>query len=145
MSEVAHTPVDNWAVTPEKISEAVRRMVEHVNPLQIILFGSRARGTARPDSDLDLAVIVDAPDDATDDEVRRRLPYTVLRGLRMEVTLIVASRAKFDLHRPWPNSIFNYIDREGIVLYDRQSAEPSHPNALATGAGGRVDTGAAAA
>ena len=28
----------------------------------VLLFGSQARGTARPDSDADLAIIVDGPD-----------------------------------------------------------------------------------
>jgi hypothetical protein len=37
------TPV--WAVTREKIEEAVRRLVEAAQPRRIILFGSRARET----------------------------------------------------------------------------------------------------
>jgi len=32
----------------------VRRIVKHCDPDQIILLGSQARGTARPDSDVDL-------------------------------------------------------------------------------------------
>ena len=40
------------------IQEMVRRIVKTVNPLQIILFGSHARGTAGPDSDVDLLVVM---------------------------------------------------------------------------------------
>lgn len=29
-----------WAVTPEKIAEAVRRIVEAAHPVRVILFGS---------------------------------------------------------------------------------------------------------
>lgn len=133
--------IDDWTVTPEKTAEAVRRIVTFAQPLQIILFGSRARGEARPDSDLDLAVILDAPEE----EVRRLLPYSVLRGLRMEVSLIVASKTKFDLHRPWPNSVFNYIDREGIVLYDRRDSESARADALPTGEGRCSDASVSAA
>jgi predicted nucleotidyltransferase len=125
----------DWSVTPEKTTEAIRRIIEFADPLQIILFGSRARGTARSDSDLDLAVILDAPEE----DVRKLLPHSVLRGLRMEVSLIVVSKAKFDLHRPWLNSVFNYIDREGIVLYDRRDSESARTNALQAGAGRRID------
>ncbi len=131
---------DDWCVTPSKTAEAVRRIIEFADPLQIILFGSRARGTARPDSDLDLAVILDAPEE----DVRKLLPHSVLRGLRMEVSLIVVSKAKFDLHRPWLNSVFNYIDREGIVLYDRRDSESARTDALQAGTGRRIDAAVSA-
>lgn len=40
------------------IAEMVPRIVEHHHPDQIILFGSHARRTARPDSDADLLVVL---------------------------------------------------------------------------------------
>ena len=128
MSDSSNMPHD-WSVTPEKIEEAVRRIIEAANPLQIIAFGSRARGDHRPDSDLDFAVILDAPQE----EVHKRLPYTVLEGIRMEVTLIVASKSKYDLHRPWLNSVFNSIDQEGIILYDREHPQFARRDALRLG------------
>ncbi len=115
----------DWAVTSEKIAEAVRRIVAAADPLQVIVFGSRARGDHREDSDIDLAVILDAPEE----RVRQILPSTVLRGIRMETTLIVVSKEKYDSHRPWLNSIFNYIDREGVVLYDREHPESAYTDA----------------
>jgi len=42
------------------LGEIVRRLVEAVDPDRIILFGSRARGDARPDSDVDLLVVKDS-------------------------------------------------------------------------------------
>ncbi|MBM3214048.1 nucleotidyltransferase domain-containing protein [Candidatus Poribacteria bacterium] len=38
----------------EKITEMVRRIRDEIRPDRIILFGSYARGTAGPDSDVDL-------------------------------------------------------------------------------------------
>ena len=41
----------------ETIQEMTRRIVERFDPLQVILFGSQARGDAHPDSDVDLLVV----------------------------------------------------------------------------------------
>jgi len=42
-----------------KLAEAVNRLVQGLHPRAIILFGSRARGTNRTESDYDLLVISD--------------------------------------------------------------------------------------
>ncbi len=137
----AQTISYDWGVTKEKVDEVVRRIVAKADPLKIIVFGSRARGDHRPDSDLDLAVILDVPQE----KVRQLLPYTVLDGIDMSVDMIVVSKTKFDLHRPWLNSIFNYIDCEGITLYDREHPEFARPDAVYIGAGRRVSVAVSAA
>ena len=43
---------------PECLPEAVQRIARQFDPLRIILFGSWARGDARPDSDIDLLVVL---------------------------------------------------------------------------------------
>ena len=45
-------------VTEELLDEVVRRVLEVGSPHKIVLLGSRARGDARPDSDLDLLILV---------------------------------------------------------------------------------------
>src|SRR5512144_2516952 len=45
-------------VTPRLLRSMVRRLVKQFDPEQIILFGSHARGTAGPDSDVDLLVVM---------------------------------------------------------------------------------------
>lgn len=47
-----HRPIDD-----ARLSEAVSRLVEGLRPRAIILFGSRARGSNRADSDYDLLVV----------------------------------------------------------------------------------------
>ena len=100
-------------VTPEKVEEVVRLIVEHAHPLQIIAFGSRARGDHREDSDLDLAIILD---DSSSLVARDRLPYTLLHDIKMTVDLVPITKTKYDLHRPWINSVFNYIDQRSDPL-----------------------------
>ncbi len=42
----------------ECLPEAVQRIARQFDPPRIILFGSWARGDARPDSDIDLLVVL---------------------------------------------------------------------------------------
>lgn len=50
--------LENATVVDEAlIQEVTRRIVERFHPEKVILFGSHARGNARPDSDLDLIVV----------------------------------------------------------------------------------------
>ena len=46
------------SVAEEVLPEIVRRLVDEFNPEEIILFGSRAWGRPKPDSDYDLLVVV---------------------------------------------------------------------------------------
>ena len=50
-----NTRNDAPLVPPELLS----RVVNYFHPRRVVLFGSRARGEARPDSDIDLLVILD--------------------------------------------------------------------------------------
>lgn len=107
------TPV--WAVTPDKIQEAVRRLVVAAHPLKIILFGSRARGDAREDSDLDLLVIEREVTDRVAEMVRLN---RVLKGLILPVELVVISERMFEEWSNTPGTIYYEAKREGEVLYE---------------------------
>ena len=50
-------PPGAGAVTDAVIAEMVATLVEEADPEQVILFGSRGRGDARTDSDVDLIVV----------------------------------------------------------------------------------------
>lgn len=110
----------DWCVTQEKVAEAVRRLIAAADPLAIIAFGSRARGEYRSDSDLDLAVILDVPED----QAHKVIPGDIFSGLGMPVDLLPVAKERFDRFRPWLNSVHRYIDEEGVRLYERGS-EPA--------------------
>ncbi len=61
--------------TAEYIPEMADHIVRSFHPVRIILFGSHARGDARPDSDVDLLVVLSQVDDKrkTAIEIRRAL------------------------------------------------------------------------
>jgi uncharacterized protein len=100
---------------PEKLSEAVRRLVDAAHPRRIILFGSHARGNAGPDSDLDLMLLQDEVKDPAAESVRLR---RVLKGLIMGVDLLAVSRAEFDYWRDTPGNVFFEAANAGKVLYE---------------------------
>ena len=48
-------------ISDEVIDRITQQIVDHFKPQKIILFGSYAYGTAKPESDIDLMVIMDTP------------------------------------------------------------------------------------
>ncbi len=60
MCAVYVPPVTRRRRIPQKaIDDIVRQIVEKFNPQKIILFGSYARGDFKPESDLDLLVVME--------------------------------------------------------------------------------------
>ena len=59
MAAIKVPTVDKRKRIPQKaIDEVVEQIVEKFKPQKIILFGSYARGNPRPESDVDLLVII---------------------------------------------------------------------------------------
>ena len=104
-----------WAVTPEKIHEAVRRIVEAADPCRVILFGSRARGEADVVSDVDILVVEPEVDDRYAEMVRLN---RALRGLIMAVDVLVIGQKEFDEWSETPGSVYYAAKREGKVIYE---------------------------
>ncbi len=95
----------------------VHRIVETVHPQKIILFGSQARGEARPDSDFDLLVIKES------DEPRyqRSIPlYPALADLPVEVDVLVYTPREVWEWSAVPQAFVTTAMREGQVLYERK-------------------------
>ena len=102
------------------LDQMVKTIVSEVAPETIILFGSRARGDARPDSDVDLLVVETEP--FSPQRSRRKEAarlYMALRGLAVSKDILLYSREEFD---HWKNSLNHVVGRacrEGRVLHGR--------------------------
>lgn len=102
------------------LQEMTSAIVEEVDPDEIILFGSHAQGRARPDSDLDLLVVL--PDSEKTRFRRRRITGDLYRRLaRYPVgkDILVYTRSEADRWRRVQGHIVATGYAEGRRLYAR--------------------------
>lgn len=104
------------ASAQEKIQEMVRRIVERFHPEKIILFGSYARGTAGPDSDVDLLVVKSVVGPKQQERLNIRL---ALRGIGLAKDVIVVTPEEVERDKDLVGTIIRPALREGKVLYER--------------------------
>jgi predicted nucleotidyltransferase len=98
------------------ISEVTRRLEIAAPDARVILFGSRARGDERPNSDLDLLVIKNGDVDAPRAEAARL--RRELRGLGIGLDLMVISSAYAEEWGDLEGSLVNTALSEGRVLVE---------------------------
>ena len=98
------------------INEMVRRIVKEFDPEQVILFGSHARGTAGPDSDVDLLVVLPVRGLKRDKQLEIR---AALHDVRLPKDIIVTTPEDFAWRKEIPGTIERPAAREGKVLYVR--------------------------
>jgi predicted nucleotidyltransferase len=72
----------------------LRSLVAYFDPQKIILFGSRARDEAGPDSDWDLLVVLD--DEVPRDKLTLRAGYEAARGYPLAADVIPCRRSWFE-------------------------------------------------
>lgn len=97
-----------------QLAAIVERIVGAVHPLQIILFGSTARGAAGPDSDIDILVVM--PDGAHRRQTTTDI-YRALLGSRLDVDVVVATVSDLAEYADTSGLVYREALREGVNLY----------------------------
>ena len=99
----------------EMLARIAKAIVEIVNPLKVVLFGSAARGEMNERSDLDILVITDN----CDTQAATTKLYCQLPVERRGADIIVATTTEVERNRRKPYFVIEPALREGRVLYER--------------------------
>jgi len=106
---------------PEIFEEIIRRILGVTSPRRIILFGSAAAGRMTRDSDIDLLVLEEKPDNPRQESVRLR---RALRGLGFPIDVIVMTTDRFEETKDIIGGIAFPAYKYGKVIYFGDLAGP---------------------
>lgn len=82
---------------------------------QIIIFGSKARGTASGDSDLDLLVVIREGNWRVKDAVTQP-GYLLAIGTDVVPSILVYTREEWELHRMRQAPFWQTVTRDGVIV-----------------------------
>lgn len=103
------------------LADMARAIVDAVQPMQVVVFGSHARGDATAESDVDLLVVEAEP--FGPGRSRRDQLSRIRRALsrfRVPKDVLVYSRAEVDHWKTSPNHVIRRAFHEGRVLYGHE-------------------------
>jgi HEPN domain-containing protein/predicted nucleotidyltransferase len=108
----------------EWLPEVIEDIVAKVDPVRIILFGSRAKSSARPDSDIDLLVVMPEGTDR-----RKAMVQIASRIDRTDcgIDVLVATPAVLEAQADNPGLIYGQILRTGRDVYRVPGHRTSEP------------------
>ena len=105
-------------IQADDIRSLARQIAERFHPHKIILFGSYACGQPRPESDIDLLVIMETALRESQQALQIRQYLKPLFGL----DIIVYPPAKIEQRLAWGDFFLSEILQRGIVLYESPDA-----------------------
>jgi len=105
-------------IAPETIDGVAKAIVENFHPEKIILFGSYALGTATPDSDLDLLVVMNTDQPRNKRSVPIRLMFS---PVPCAMDILVYTPDEIEKWNGVTNHIVTEAYLDGRVVYDRRS------------------------
>jgi len=101
---------------PEIVSQ-LREIIRREAPnAKVILYGSEARGNARPDSDIDLLILVDKEKVTLEDEQKITYPIYLLElNTGVLISPMVIAKDKWE-NRPFKTPFYLNIINEGVEI-----------------------------
>lgn len=103
-----------------RVISAIKSVAKQTLPegSQVRLYGSRARGSARPDSDWDIHILIPGPD---------KLPFATMRGycnpieilgwdMDEEINTLIHTYKGWE--RRWFLPLYRNIETDKIIIYD---------------------------
>jgi predicted nucleotidyltransferase len=112
--------MEHATVQPDQaaLDALLKRIVDAVHPLRIIMFGSAVKRETTPDGDVDLLVVMPEGTHRLD---TMEFLHTRLHGIPVPVDVMVATPSDLERHRDDIGLIYYVILEEGRELYHATS------------------------
>jgi HEPN domain-containing protein/predicted nucleotidyltransferase len=107
------------------LEDITRTLVDGFHPSLVVLFGSRARGDSRDDSDYDLLLELDT--DREYYELWRAVHGSLDRFRAVQVDVKIRRLGEFARRRDDPGTVDYDVAREGLILYPPDKRGPVRP------------------
>jgi predicted nucleotidyltransferase len=111
------TTTPRTTITEAQLQQMAAEILQEIPEAEVRLFGSHARGDARPSSDVDLMIIV------TDEWYAQHnwfetlgLLWRKLSHHRVPIDLLLYPRSKVEERRHWLSHVIALAHREGRIL-----------------------------
>jgi predicted nucleotidyltransferase len=122
--------MSNQIATKDSIMSILQEMTQEIKPIYgdtliaVILYGSFARGDNNEDSDVDIAILVDATEEAMRYYNDKVLDVTSEYGLNHGLAISPID-TNWDEYKKWKDILPYYqnIAKEGIILYGREARQ----------------------
>ena len=94
----------------------IKSIIKQIDPqAEVILYGSRARGDERPDSDCDLLILANTKADLDYERIFRHKLFDLELELEQSFSVTVHNKNEWKL-RHWIKPLYQNIAREGIRI-----------------------------
>lgn len=112
---MSNGPLAETPASEEILRSLTRLLVDRFGARRVVLFGSRARGDARPDSDFDIFVEMDSKERPPERNAR------ILAAIGMRpwgLDLVVYTPEEVARVRRIPGTLLSIIEAEGRILHE---------------------------
>lgn len=100
------------------LREITNKIISKVNPLRVILFGSRATGSTNLNSDIDICIVDNKFTDKSDEfiKIRKALGRSIV-----PLDILIFNPIEFEKRKNILGTVQYEIDKKGVILYERRS------------------------